>query len=250
MFIGRGARGGFPDVRLSSCTGTWRPASQKELGQDHHMFLCRPLGARGNRRHICFFLDEVLTQMAIPSTGLIRALRQTAARIRSGSRFQWTHMGACNCGHLAQTVTALEPARIHSFAIEKEGEWADQAFDHCPTSGYRMDDIISALMELGLSSADIANLERLNDRTVLRRMPPGMREADYRDREHAVTYMEVWADVLEERMSKHDAEVARQRGELGPDETAGAGRSASDAIAMATHVGSEGSLKARDRKAA
>lgn len=122
-------------------------------------------------------------------------------------------MGACNCGHLAQTVTALEPARIHSFAIEKEGEWADQAFDHCPTSGYRMDDIISALMELGLSSADIANLERLNDRAVLRRMPPGMREADYRDREHAVTYMEVWADVLEERMIAHDAEVARQRAE-------------------------------------
>ncbi|MEM6731645.1 MAG: hypothetical protein AAF658_08820 [Myxococcota bacterium] len=149
--------------------------------------------------------------MALPSKDLIRALRVTAYRIRDGSRFQWTHMGACNCGHLAQTVTQLEPAKIHSFAIEKEGEWADQAFDHCPTSGYRMDDIIASLMELGLSSADIANLEKLNDRKVLRRMPEGMREADYRDREHAVTYMEVWADLLEDQLLAKERDIARQR---------------------------------------
>ncbi|MEL6546212.1 MAG: hypothetical protein AAFQ82_16410, partial [Myxococcota bacterium] len=147
--------------------------------------------------------------MATPSKNLVRALRVTAMRIRDGSRFQWTHMGACNCGHLAQTVTQLAPAKIHSFAIEKEGEWADQAFDHCPASGYRMDDILTALMELGLSSADIANLEKLNDRKVLRRMPEAMREADYRDREHAVTYMEVWADVLEDELLAKERDVAR-----------------------------------------
>lgn len=149
--------------------------------------------------------------MAIPSQELIRALRSTARRIRLGSRFQWTHMGACNCGHLAQTVTQLDPARIHSFAIEKEGEWADQAFDHCPASGYRMDDILAALFDLGMSSADIANLEKLNDRAVLRRMPEGMREADYRDKEHAVKYMEVWAKLLEEQLAAKEADIARQR---------------------------------------
>lgn len=120
-------------------------------------------------------------------------------------------MGACNCGHLAQTVTLLDPAEIHAFAIEKEGEWADQAFDHCPTSGTRMDEILHALMRLGLSSADIANLEKLNDRKVLRRMPEGMREADYRDREHAVTYMEVWADLLEDQMLAKERDIAEQR---------------------------------------
>ncbi|MEO1483218.1 MAG: hypothetical protein AAFU77_14015 [Myxococcota bacterium] len=154
--------------------------------------------------------------MAIPSRDLVRALRVTSRRIRLGSRFQWTHMGACNCGHLAQTVTQLDPARIHSFAIEKEGEWADQAFDHCPASGYRMDDILAALFELGMSSADIANLERLNDRAVLRRMPEGMREADYRDKEHAVKYMEVWADLLEEQLLAKESDIARQRAQNSP----------------------------------
>ena len=36
---------------------------------------------------------------------LAEALRVTAKRISSGDRYKWTHMGACNCGHLAQTIT-------------------------------------------------------------------------------------------------------------------------------------------------
>lgn len=161
--------------------------------------------------------------MAIASTELIQALRRTARRIRSGSRFQWTHMGACNCGHLAQTVTALAPARIHSFAIEKEGEWAEQAFDHCPSSGHRMDEILAALMELGFSSADIANLERLNDRKVLRGMPAGMREADYRNREHAVVYMETWADLLEDELLAYTRRLEVERAKADNEQRSGSG---------------------------
>ncbi len=74
-----------------------------------------------------------------------------------------------------------------------------------------MDEILGALIDLGLSSADIANLEKLNDRGVLRRMPDGMREADYRDREHAVTYIEVWADLLEDQLLAKERDIAEQR---------------------------------------
>ena len=43
--------------------------------------------------------------MARPSRRLIDALRATARRLEDGARYEWGHMGRCNCGHLAQTLT-------------------------------------------------------------------------------------------------------------------------------------------------
>ncbi|MEM8964472.1 MAG: hypothetical protein AAGD38_23500, partial [Acidobacteriota bacterium] len=107
--------------------------------------------------------------MARPHPDLIEALRSTARRLENGAEYRWTHMGSCNCGHLAQTVTKLSRAEIHRMALEKAGDWQRQVIDHCPTSGYPMDHVIAALLDLGLNREDLARLERLSSTEVLRR---------------------------------------------------------------------------------
>ncbi|HET8932989.1 MAG TPA: hypothetical protein VFN67_06105 [Polyangiales bacterium] len=139
--------------------------------------------------------------MARANLKLITALRATAAKLEAGASYRWTHMGACNCGHLAQTVTDLSADDIRRYALARTGEWAEQGLEFCPTSGYPMDAILSALFELGLSSDDLGKLERLTDPEVVRRLPVELRrELSYRERDHVVLYMRAFADLLEERL--------------------------------------------------
>jgi hypothetical protein len=139
--------------------------------------------------------------MARANRTLITALRATAAKLEAGAPYRWTHMGACNCGHLAQTVTQLSADDIRRYALERAGEWAEQGLEFCPTSGYPMDTILSALFELGLASEDLGQLERLTNPEVLRRLPVELRkELSYRERDHVVLYMRTFADVLEEQL--------------------------------------------------
>ncbi|MGF1509879.1 MAG: hypothetical protein ACFB9M_10305 [Myxococcota bacterium] len=158
--------------------------------------------------------------MAKATPDLIRALRETADRLASGARFQWTHMGCCNCGHLAQTVTRLGQAHLHRIALEKAGDWAQQARDFCPDSGYPMDYVIQAMVDLGLSTNDIADLERLSGDRVLKTLPPGMRGLDRRNRDHAVLYMRAWAELL---ASELDGD-ANAEGSVDVRDVAAAGR--------------------------
>jgi hypothetical protein len=153
--------------------------------------------------------------MARANLALIAALRTTAARLRLGAPYRWTHLGACNCGHLAQTVTHLDADAIRRYAMERAGEWADQVLEFCPTSGYPMDEIFRALFELGLSRDDVAHLEKLSAPEVLLRLPLELRlQISYRDREHVVSYMNAFADLLEERLDSQarlDAAEASER---------------------------------------
>lgn len=111
-------------------------------------------------------------------------------------------MGACNCGHLAQTVTRLSAEDIRRYALERSGEWSEQGIEYCPTSGYPMDAILTSLFELGLSSTDLGQLEKLTNPEVVRRLPLELRKTiSYRDRDHVVLYMRAFADLLEERMA-------------------------------------------------
>ncbi|WP_243635867.1 hypothetical protein [Hymenobacter edaphi] len=48
--------------------------------------------------------------MASCSLSVIEALRTTAQRLSTQAPYQWGHMGSCNCGHLAQTITRLSKA--------------------------------------------------------------------------------------------------------------------------------------------
>jgi hypothetical protein len=131
---------------------------------------------------------------------LAEALRITAKRLESGDRYRWTNMGACNCGHLAQTVTLTPPAEIHRIALERAGDWAEQTREYCPTSGYSLDHVISALLDLGATLSELRDLERLTDPKVLKRIPMlRRRKLDHRSREDVILYMETWAGLLEEQ---------------------------------------------------
>jgi hypothetical protein len=138
--------------------------------------------------------------MAIPP--LIQALRMTALRLESGVPFRWTHMGACICGNLAQTVTQLSAADIHRAALQKAGDWGEQAYDYCPTSGLPMDHIMGTLLNLGLGAADIRHLERLSDPHVLRRLPLEQQMLSRLERDDVVLYLYTWADLLQERAGR------------------------------------------------
>lgn len=143
--------------------------------------------------------------MAKPTLELITALRATADRIENGARYHWNHMGSCNCGHLAQTLTAIDSRKLHQMALRNAGDWTEQSRDYCTSTGLALERVIDVMIATGLNTNDIANLERLSDDAVLRRMgysssatPP-----DFRDRDDAVRYMRAWADMLEEDWRKH-----------------------------------------------
>jgi hypothetical protein len=133
--------------------------------------------------------------MARANRELIIALRQTSQRLVSDVSYQWGHMGMCNCGHLAQSITGLASAEIHASALIREGDWEQQANDYCPTSGNLIDVVLAAMFDLGLTRSDVRNLERLADLDVLRRAGGHLR---FNNRGDVALYMRIWADLLEE----------------------------------------------------
>ena len=139
--------------------------------------------------------------MAYASHTLIDALRTTAGKLSCvDTEYRWTHMGACNCGHLAQHITGLSASEIRRLSQHKAGEWADQALEHCEASDLPIDHVMGALLELGLEPRDVGHLERLSDPHILKRLPLGKRHLDFRQRVHVVLYMRTWADMLEAQL--------------------------------------------------
>ena len=135
--------------------------------------------------------------MARANRELIDALRRTSERLASDISYQWGHMGMCNCGHLAQSITGLHDAEIHASALIREGDWEQQANDYCPASGHLIDVILAAMFDLGLTRADVRNLEKLADLEVLRRAGRHLR---FNNRDDVVLYMRTWADLLAEQV--------------------------------------------------
>lgn len=143
--------------------------------------------------------------MARASVALVVALRATAARLASGSAYQWGHLGMCNCGHLVETVCRVEPQKIHAWALEREGDWEQLANSYCGTSGLAIDQVISELLALGLTTEDIGHLEKLDDPHVRAKMGRWLRRNDRGD---LVEYLESWASLLEAALPPDVAERA------------------------------------------
>ena len=168
--------------------------------------------------------------MAAASNQLIVALRQTAARLaRKETTYQWASFAHCNCGHLAQTITGLDPADIQRRAMRREGDWGGQArnviplkfpeFDYgdrpaldegawepenvgaCQVTGRPLDDVLDQMYALGLQPADVGHLERLSDPVVRRRLGNNTGYFPHHRRENVVAYLEAWANVLEDELA-------------------------------------------------
>jgi hypothetical protein len=141
--------------------------------------------------------------MARSSIVLLEALRETAGRLRWGARYEWGHMGSCNCGHLAQTITRNSKGQIHGAAMWRYGDWREQLRDYCPHSGLPLDEIIDQMLDMGITREDLAHLETLSHPSVTARLPQHRRHLKYNLRDDVVLYLETWADLLEEQLEDH-----------------------------------------------
>lgn len=139
--------------------------------------------------------------MAQANLRLIEALRETAARLRNGAHYAWGNHGACNCGNLTQVVTKLSKEEILAFAHTGIGEWTELAEDYCGITNAPAGLLITKLQEIGLTPSDIHNLEYLEDKTVLQRLPGGFRWLQRNVREDVIVYFETFANLLEEQLA-------------------------------------------------
>lgn len=137
--------------------------------------------------------------MAKANPRLIEAIEKTILKLSNGAAYQWGHMGACNCGNLAQELTHFTKAEIHQYAMQKHGDWNEQLLDYCPTSGLPIDLMISRMLGFGLTLDDLSNLERLSDQNILSQIPKERRDQiNKNSREDVILYMQTWSKILRE----------------------------------------------------
>lgn len=136
--------------------------------------------------------------MAHVNLKIINALRKTANALEKGNRYEWGHMGSCNCGNLAQTITSFTRAEIQQYALQKRGDWSDQLLDYCPTSGYPMDMIIERMVDYGFSAQDLRHLEWLSDSDILNFM--GVPFLNRNLKSDTILYLNSWANMLETKL--------------------------------------------------
>ena len=139
--------------------------------------------------------NQIYCIMAVPNLKVIQALRETATQIATSGRYEWGHMGSCNCGHLAQNITSFTRSEIQQFALQKRGDWSEQVIDYCPTSGYPMDLIIGRMIEFGFTQSDLRQLENLSNPEILAKA--GVASFNRNVMSDTVKYMNAWADLLE-----------------------------------------------------
>jgi hypothetical protein len=151
--------------------------------------------------------------MAAALPQVIEALRATARALEKAPDYQWGHMGACNCGFLAQQVTRRTRAEIHQFAMARHGNWTEQLNDYCPDSGLPLDLLIADLLAFGFSLADLKHLEWLSDEAVLQALPGGKRFLKHNVKEDVILYLRTWAAILEEKFASQIALPAGNRQE-------------------------------------
>jgi hypothetical protein len=140
--------------------------------------------------------------MAHPTPELIDGLRRAATNLKKGAFYAWGHHGACNCGHLLQATTAFTKEEIVTYAHTGTGEWTELAEESCSVSQAPVNLLLSKLQQLGCTPTDIHNLEYLEDREVLNRLPGGFRWLKRNIRENVIVYFETMADMLEEKLVK------------------------------------------------
>ncbi|MCF8340867.1 MAG: hypothetical protein K9I82_07825 [Chitinophagaceae bacterium] len=138
--------------------------------------------------------------MAFPNTVLIEALRTTAKRLNDGATYAWGNHGACNCGNLLQVITPLSRQDILQYAHTGIGEWTELSEDFCGVTNAPVDMLLSKLQGVGLTPSDIHNLEYLDNREVLDKLPGGFRWLTKNVREDVIVYFETFANILEEQL--------------------------------------------------
>ena len=136
--------------------------------------------------------------MAKSNPLLIKALHETARRLSNGDKYEWGHMGRCNCGHLVQTITRMSDRDIVEAVENEMNEWTEHAREYCETTRSKAGSIFQELRDVGFDYDDFIKLEYLSDKSVLNRLgePPVYLSKNNVD--DVILYMETMADMLEE----------------------------------------------------
>ncbi|HKI46120.1 MAG TPA: hypothetical protein VKA08_12380 [Balneolales bacterium] len=135
--------------------------------------------------------------MAKPTPQLIHSLLKTTERLKNGARYEWGHMGRCNCGHLIQTVTDMSDYEIVRSIDFELNEWTEHAKLYCDGSGHKVDDIFRSLENIGFDYEDVINLEYLSDPAVASALHGDQQHLRRNKLDDVILYMETLADVLE-----------------------------------------------------
>jgi hypothetical protein len=136
--------------------------------------------------------------MAAANASVIAALRQTSQNLKNNEAYQWGHMGACNCGHLARVVTPFTKAEIHQYAVAtREGDWSEMVAEYCSVSNAPIDMVIAEMLNSGFSISDLQNLEYLSDPQILKKI--GKLTLNRNSRADLIEYLDVWVAILEEK---------------------------------------------------
>jgi hypothetical protein len=145
--------------------------------------------------------------MAHATIELVKALKETAARLENGAYHSWGHHGACNCGNLVQTVTHFTQDEILTYAHEGAGEWTELAQEFCPITNAPINLIMKKLETIGLTPTDIHHIEYLSDRAVLQNLEGGFRWLKRNNKADAVAYFKAFAAMLETQLLSHATET-------------------------------------------
>jgi hypothetical protein len=140
--------------------------------------------------------------MALATDYVINSLKQTIENLLETNDYQWGHMGACNCGHLARVVTNFTRAEIHQYALlTQEGDWNDMLNAYCTVSEAPIDMVISEMVNKGFSTSDLKHLEYLSDPKILQTL--GITLLNRNKKEDLILYLNTWVDLLEEQKLKY-----------------------------------------------
>lgn len=135
-------------------------------------------------------------------------LRKTAERLDDGARYEWGHMGRCNCGHLVQTLTEMTDREIVETVDHQMDEWSEHANTYCSRTGHSVDAIFKELERVGFSHRDVVALECLSDPRV--RSQLGNRYLRKNFAPDVSLYMRTLATVIEsEGRPKPEPHLAR-----------------------------------------
>ncbi|HET9826301.1 MAG TPA: hypothetical protein VFP87_13265 [Chitinophagaceae bacterium] len=135
--------------------------------------------------------------MAIANFELIKALREAAKRLKNGANYAWGNHGTCNCDQILQVITHLSEQEIIRCAHTNVGEWTELAEEYCGVANSPIESLISELQNLGLNPIDIHNIEYLQNKSVLEKLPGGFRWLRRNVREDVIVYFKTFADILE-----------------------------------------------------
>lgn len=136
--------------------------------------------------------------MALASPEVIAAIRQTSQNLKNNEAYQWGHMGACNCGHLARVVTPFTKAEIHQYAMAtREGDWSEMVAEYCSVSNAPIDMVIAEMLNSGFTTTDLQNLEYLSDPQIIKAL--NKCTLNRNSRADLISYLDAWAIILENK---------------------------------------------------